>query len=177
MTTGTIIKNINIVNEGEITKADLLIENGLIRSIGNLSDLKNVNEIDGTGKYLFPGIIDGQVHFRDPGLTHKGDLYTESKAGIAGGVTSFIDMPNTVPNVLTMEILNHKYQIAHEKSLANFGFIAKSIADTANGFNRKLNALRLISVEFFSNSLNINIHYVRFRIKADGPNVLQNFLA
>jgi dihydroorotase len=122
MTSRTIIKNINIVNEGQITNADLLIENGLIHSIGNLSDLKNVKEIDGTDKYLFPGIIDGQVHFREPGLTHKGDLYTESKAGIAGGVTSFIDMPNTVPNVLTMEILNQKYQIAHEKSLANFGF-------------------------------------------------------
>lgn len=78
--------------------------------------------IDGTGKYLFPGIIDGQVHFREPGLTHKGDLYTESKAAVAGGVTSFIDMPNTVPNVLTMEILDEKYRLASERSLANFGF-------------------------------------------------------
>jgi dihydroorotase len=78
--------------------------------------------IDGTGKYLLPGVIDGQVHFREPGLTHKADLYTESKAAVAGGVTSFIDMPNTVPNVLNMEILNEKYRIAAEMSLANFGF-------------------------------------------------------
>jgi dihydroorotase len=117
-----LIKNISIVNEGKITVADLLIDNGFIHSIGQLIDHENVNVVDGKGKYLFPGIIDGQVHFRDPGLTHKGDLYTESKAAIAGGVTSFIDMPNTFPNVLTMEILNEKYHLASEKSLANFGF-------------------------------------------------------
>jgi dihydroorotase len=122
MTEKTIIKNISIVNEGQITVADLLIDNGIIHSIGQPIDQKNVKIIDGTGKYLFPGIIDGQVHFREPGLTHKGDLYTESKAAIAGGVTSFIDMPNTFPNVLTMEILDEKYRIAAEKSLANFGF-------------------------------------------------------
>jgi dihydroorotase len=122
MTEKTIIKNISIVNEGQITVADLLIDNGIIHSIGQPIDQKNVKIIDGTGKYLFPGIIDGQVHFREPGLTHKGDLYTESKAAIAGGVTSFIDMPYTFPNVLTMEILDEKYRIAAEKSLANFGF-------------------------------------------------------
>ncbi|WP_039927724.1 dihydroorotase [Leptospira yanagawae] len=123
MTKKTLIKNISIVNEGQITVADLLIDNGLIRLIGQLIDHKNVKVVDGTGKYLFPGIIDGQVHFREPGLTHKGDLYTESKAAIAGGVTSFIDMPNTFPNVLTIDILNEKYRIASEKSLANFGFL------------------------------------------------------
>ena len=122
MTEKTLIKNISIVNEGQIIVADLLIDNGLIHSIGRLIDHENANVIDGTGKYLFPGIIDGQVHFRDPGLTHKGDLYTESRAAVAGGVTSFIDMPNTVPNVLTMDILNEKYQIASKKSLANYGF-------------------------------------------------------
>ena len=117
-----LIKNISIVNEGKITIDDLLIENGSIHSIGQLNDIENVKVIDGTGKFLFPGIIDGQVHFREPGLTHKGDLYTESKAAVAGGVTSFIDMPNTVPNVLTIDILNEKYKIASEKSLANFSF-------------------------------------------------------
>ena len=122
MTEKTLIKNISIVNEGQIIVADLLIDNGLIQSIEQLIVNKNVKVVDGTGKYLFPGIIDGQVHFREPGLTHKGDLYTESKAAIAGGVTSFIDMPNTFPNVLTIDILNEKYQIASEKSLANFGF-------------------------------------------------------
>jgi len=122
MTERTLIKNINIVNEGQIIVTDLLIDNGLIQKIGRHNDDQNAKVIDGTGKFLFPGIIDGQVHFRQPGLTHKGDLYTESKAAIAGGVTSFIDMPNTFPNVLTIDILNEKYQIASEKSLANFGF-------------------------------------------------------
>jgi dihydroorotase len=118
----TLIKNISIVNEGKITITDLLINNGIIQKIGEITESIDAQIIDGTGKFLFPGIIDGQVHFRDPGLTHKGDLYTESKAAVAGGVTSFIDMPNTVPNVLNMDILNEKYKIASEKSLANYGF-------------------------------------------------------
>jgi dihydroorotase len=122
MTERTLIKNISIVNEGQIILSDILIDNGVIQKIGLLTDITNSKIIDGTGKYLIPGIIDGQVHFRDPGLTHKGDLYSESKAAVAGGVTSFIDMPNTFPNVLTIEILEEKYQIASEKSLANYGF-------------------------------------------------------
>ena len=117
-----LIKNISIINEGQITEADVLIEGNFIQKIGTINDESNARLIDGKGKYLFPGIIDGQVHFRDPGLTHKGDMLTESKAAVAGGVTSFIDMPNTVPNVLSMEILNEKYRIASEKSLANYGF-------------------------------------------------------
>lgn len=118
----TIIKNISIVNEGKIVVSDILIDNGLILKTGHGIDGNGARVIDGTGKYLFPGIIDGQVHFREPGLTHKGDLYTESRAAVAGGITSYIDMPNTVPNVLTVEILNEKYKLASEKSLANFGF-------------------------------------------------------
>jgi len=117
-----LIQSISIVNEGKITVADILIEDGKIRQVGHVSDASDARLIDGSGKYAFPGIIDGQVHFRDPGLTHKGDLYTESRAAVAGGVTSFIDMPNTLPNVLSMDILNQKYRIASEKSLANFGF-------------------------------------------------------
>jgi dihydroorotase len=122
MIENTLIKNINIVNEGQIIVADLLIENGIIQKIGKVDDSLYQYIIDGTSKYLFPGIIDGQVHFREPGLTHKGNIYTESKAAVAGGVTSYIDMPNTLPNVLTVEILEEKYKIATEKSLANFGF-------------------------------------------------------
>ncbi|MBX9889383.1 MAG: dihydroorotase [Flavobacteriaceae bacterium] len=118
----TLIKNISIVNEGKIVLTDLLINNGLIERIGQHDDEESTNVFDGTGKFLFPGIIDGQVHFREPGLTHKGDFYSESKAAIAGGVTSFIDMPNTIPNVLTMELLNEKYELASVKSLANYGF-------------------------------------------------------
>jgi len=124
MSTKTLIKNCSLVNEGQIRVADVWIEDGLIQKIGQIEDLNDdaATVIDGTGKFLFPGIIDGQVHFREPGLTHKGDLYTESKAALAGGVTSFIDMPNTSPNVLSMDILNEKYRIASEQSLANFGF-------------------------------------------------------
>ena len=112
MTQKTLIKNISIVNERQIIVGDILVNDGVIQQIGDIQVTDNTRVIDGTGKFLFPGIIDGQVHFRDPGLTHKGDLYTESKAAIAGGVTSFIDMPNTFPNVLTIDILNEKYQIA-----------------------------------------------------------------
>lgn len=132
MTGRTLIKNVSIVNEGKITVSDLLIDKGIIQKIGQLNEADSTNVIDGTGKYLLPGIIDGQVHFRDPGLTHKGDLYTESKAAVAGGVTSFIDMPNTNPNVLTMDILNEKYRIASEKSLANFGFFLGVNGDNLN---------------------------------------------
>jgi dihydroorotase len=122
MTAKILIKNINIVKEGKILIADILVADGLIHKIGKVNEEKSFTVIDGTGKYVFPGIIDGQVHFRDPGLTHKGDLYTESKAAVAGGVTSFIDMPNTYPNVLSMDLLNEKNKLASEKSLANFGF-------------------------------------------------------
>ncbi|MFT5737668.1 MAG: dihydroorotase [Maribacter sp.] len=117
-----LIKNTTIVNEGKAFVADILLANGCIQQIGNIDSELDHNVIDGTGKHLFPGIIDGQVHFRDPGLTHKGDLYTESKAAIAGGVTSFIDMPNTVPNILTFESLKEKYEIASKKSMANYSF-------------------------------------------------------
>lgn len=122
MSQSTLIKNSSIVNEGKITTTDVLISNGRIQQIGRIDSQPQYKIIDGTGKHLFPGIIDGQVHFRDPGLTHKGDLYTESKAAIAGGVTSFIDMPNTVPNILTVKSLKEKYEIASKKSLANYSF-------------------------------------------------------
>ena len=118
----TLIKNTTIVNEGKSFIADVLLADGFIKQIGNIAIKSNYKVIDGTGKHLFPGIIDGQVHFRDPGLTHKGDLYTESKAAIAGGITSFIDMPNTVPNILTVKSLQEKYELASKKSLANYSF-------------------------------------------------------
>jgi dihydroorotase len=117
-----LIKNTNVVNEGKSFIADLLISDGIIEKIGSIEIESSYKVIDGTGKHLFPGIIDCQVHFRDPGLTHKGDLYTESKAAVSGGVTSFIDMPNTIPNILTPESLREKYEIASKKSLANYSF-------------------------------------------------------
>ncbi|MBX2946690.1 MAG: dihydroorotase [Cyclobacteriaceae bacterium] len=145
MTARKLIKNISIVNERQIIVADLLIDNGVVQKIGQLNDDNNATVIDGTGKYLLPGIIDGQVHFREPGLTHKGDFYTESKAAVAGGVTSFIDMPNTIPNVLTTDILNEKYKIASEKSLANFGFLLGVNGDNLDEVI-KLNTSKLLGV-------------------------------
>ena len=125
----TLIKNIQIVNKHSIKQGDILIINGMIDKIGSgIIDLDAL-EIDGTGKYAFPGVIDGQVHFREPGLTHKGTIYSESKAAVAGGVTSFIDMPNTIPNVISIEGLNEKYSIASENALANYGFFLGVNAD------------------------------------------------
>ncbi|MBS1599278.1 MAG: dihydroorotase [Bacteroidetes bacterium] len=118
-----LIKSISIVNEGKITVADVLIENQRIKKIGsNIQPSSNVTEINGEKKFLLPGAIDDQVHFREPGLTHKASIYTESKAAVAGGVTSFMEMPNTVPPAFTQELLEAKYQIASRSSLANYSF-------------------------------------------------------
>jgi dihydroorotase len=119
-----LIKNVQVVNEGRIIAADVLIKNGRIEKIGELITQADstVTEIIGEGKYLLPGAIDDQVHFREPGLTHKATIYSEAKAAIAGGVTSFMEMPNTVPNALTQELLEEKYAIASKTSLANYSF-------------------------------------------------------
>lgn len=118
-----LIRNAQIVNEGRITEADVLVENGFIAQIGSgLSD-QNVSQIiDANGQYLLPGVIDDQVHFREPGLTHKATIRSESRAAVAGGVTSFMEMPNTVPNALTQELLADKYAIAGRSSFANYSF-------------------------------------------------------
>lgn len=119
----TKICNAFIVNEGKIEEADLLIEGKFISRIEkDLSTVSASKTIDAQGLYLLPGLIDDQVHFREPGLTHKADIFTESRAAVAGGVTSFMEMPNTVPNTLTQELLEDKYQIAASKSLANYSF-------------------------------------------------------
>jgi dihydroorotase len=118
-----LIKNITMVNEGESINTDILLKNGRIEKIGtSLQTDFRVTEIDGERKHLLPGAIDDQVHFREPGLTHKATIYTEAKAAIAGGVTSFMEMPNTVPPVFTQELLENKYQIAGHNSLANYSF-------------------------------------------------------
>ena len=117
-----LLQNCTLVNEGKIQQTDVLVQDGVIQQIGILTNHTADRVINGTGQFLLPGIIDGQVHFRDPGLTHKGDIHSESRAAVAGGVTSYIDMPNTKPNVLSLEILQEKYRIAAEKSLANYGF-------------------------------------------------------
>lgn len=118
----TLISNALLINEGKIFLADVFIQNGLIAQIGQSLYVQADESIDAEGKYLMPGIIDDQVHFREPGLTHKGELYTESKAAVAGGITSFMEMPNTKPQTLTQELLEQKYQRAKEVSLANYSF-------------------------------------------------------
>src|SRR5579875_3629378 len=118
-----LIKNIHVVNEGRITPSDILISNERIEKIApNISVHYAVEEVNGEGKYLLPGAIDDQVHFREPGLTHKATIYTEAKAAIAGGVTSFMEMPNTQPPAFTQELLEEKYQRAAQTSLANYSF-------------------------------------------------------
>ena len=129
-----LIKNILVVNEGSITAADVLIINGRIEKIRpQISAISGgCIEINGEGKYLLPGCIDDQVHFREPGLTHKATIYTEAKAAVAGGVTSFMEMPNTIPNALTQELLEDKYKIASQTSLANYSFYMGTGNDNAD---------------------------------------------
>ncbi|MBI2269981.1 MAG: dihydroorotase [Bacteroidetes bacterium] len=119
----TIIRNAVIVNEGKTFTGHLLIEDKRIKKISEQEITDKADKVvDAAGKYLLPGCIDDQVHFREPGLVHKADIYTESKAAVAGGVTSFMDMPNTVPNTLTQDLLEAKYEQGSEKSLANYSF-------------------------------------------------------
>jgi dihydroorotase len=118
----TLIKNAQIVNEGKIYKSDILIENQEITEISSEITIDANKVINAEGLHLLPGIIDDQVHFREPGLTHKANIYTESKAAVAGGITSFMEMPNTNPQVLTQKLLEDKYQIASETSIANYSF-------------------------------------------------------
>lgn len=120
-----LIKNANIVNEGEIVKGDVLVENGRIAEISETISAKSseTKVIDADGSYLLPGMIDDQVHFREPGLTHKANIETESKAAVAGGITSFIEMPNTVPHATTIELLEDKFDIASKTSWANYSFM------------------------------------------------------
>jgi dihydroorotase len=117
-----LIKTATVVNEGKQFIADLFIKNGFIEQIGSSLNIAADQEINAEGLHLLPGCIDDQVHFREPGLTYKGDLTSESRAAVAGGITSFMEMPNTVPNTLTQELLENKYQLAAEKSLANYSF-------------------------------------------------------
>ncbi|AWG24955.1 dihydroorotase [Flavobacterium kingsejongi] len=126
-----LIKNAKIVNEGQIFEGDVLIENDIIVEIADSISAKSADckIIDAEGNYLIPGMIDDQVHFREPGLTHKGDIASESRAAVAGGITSFIEQPNTVPNAVTQELLEQKYQIAAEKSYANYSFMMGATND------------------------------------------------
>ena len=124
MTQSTLIKNARIVNENNIFLSDVLIENEIIREISTeIKVPENVEIIDAEGKFLIPGFIDDQVHFREPGLTHKANISTESRAAVAGGITTFIEMPNTVPQATTQDLLEDKFKIAANDSYANYSFM------------------------------------------------------
>jgi dihydroorotase len=135
-----LIQNTTIINEGKSFRGDLLIKDEIISAIGSPGQLKapsGAKSIDASGLLLIPGVIDDQVHFREPGLTHKGDIFSETRAAAAGGITSFMDMPNTIPQTVTMEALNDKYILGSERSLINYSF---NIGATNNNLNEILKA-------------------------------------
>ncbi len=164
-----LIKNAQIVNEGKIIQSDILIENDLISKIQpNISEEAN-QIIDASGKYLLPGVIDDQVHFREPGLTHKGDIESESRSAIAGGTTSFIEQPNTVPNAVTQELLADKYELARQKSFANYGFMMGGTNDNLEEV-LKTNPRNVPGIKLFLGSSTGNM-------LVDNPETLENIFS
>ncbi|WP_420154900.1 dihydroorotase [Siphonobacter sp.] len=147
-----LILNVQLVNEGQIRPADVFIKDGLIEKIGTgLSGLNADRVIDAKGQYLLPGVIDDQVHFREPGLTHKATIRSEARAAVSGGVTSFMEMPNTVPNALTQELLADKYAIASRSSLANYSFFMGASNDNYDEVMRT-DATQVCGVKIFMGS-------------------------
>jgi dihydroorotase len=161
-----LIKNAQIVNEGKIFSGDILVKNGRVENISpSISVDYRVNEINAEGKHLFPGAIDDQVHFREPGLTHKANIYTEAKAAVAGGVTTFMEMPNTVPNALTQELLEDKYKIAEKMALANYSFFMGTSNDNLEEV-LKTNPQNVCGVKIFMGSSTGSM-------LVDNPNILE----
>ncbi|ROI08108.1 dihydroorotase [Chryseobacterium sp. H3056] len=165
-----LLQNATIVNENQIFESDLLIENDLISKIGKNISSENVDKIiDATGKYLLPGIIDDQVHFREPGLTWKGDIESESRAAVAGGITSFMEQPNTVPNAVTQELLEKKYEIAAKKSFANYSFMMGGTNDNLDEV-LKTNPRNVAGIKLFLGSSTGNM-------LVDNPETLKNIFS
>ncbi len=163
----TLLKNATIVNEFRIFTGDVLLDNDLISKIGAEISEENIDRvIDATGKYLLPGIIDDQVHFREPGLTWKGDIESESRAAVAGGITSFIEQPNTVPNAVTQELLEEKYKIAARKSFANYSFMMGGTNDNLEEI-LKTNSRNVAGIKLFLGSSTGNM-------LVDNPETLEN---
>ena len=164
-----LIKNAQIVNEGKIIQSDILIENNLISKIEPHISEEADQIIDASGKYLLPGVIDDQVHFREPGLTHKGDIESESRSAIAGGTTSFIEQPNTVPNAVTQELLADKYELARQKSFANYGFMMGGTNDNLEEV-LKTNPRNVPGIKLFLGSSTGNM-------LVDNPETLENIFS
>ena len=171
MSSQTLIKNAKIVNEGSIIEGDILIENDIIREINTSISVKSsdVKVIDAEGNYVLPGAIDDQVHFREPGLTHKADIETESKAAVAGGITSFIEMPNTNPQTTTVEKLEEKFAIADKSSYANYSFM---FGGTNNNLDEilKVDAKSVAGLKLFLGSSTGNM-------LVDDPEILEKIFA
>ncbi|SDC33710.1 dihydroorotase [Niabella drilacis] len=167
-----LIRNINVVNEGKTVAADVLIRDEKIEKIaGAITFNGSTTEINGEGKYLLPGVIDDQVHFREPGLTHKATIYTESKAAVAGGVTSFMEMPNTVPPAFTLELLEEKYETARQTSLANYSFfIGTNNQNAADALAANAYKDRICGIKAFMGSSTGNL-------LVDNPLVLEKLFA
>jgi dihydroorotase len=164
-----LIKSATIVNEGKQTQADLLIKNGFIEKIAGNIDAKADKEINAEGLHLFPGCIDDQVHFREPGLTHKGNIASESRAAVAGGITSFMEMPNTVPNALSQQLLQDKYDIAAKNSPANYSFFMGASNDNLDEVLRT-DAKNVCGVKVFMGSSTGNM-------LVDNPTTLEHLFA
>jgi dihydroorotase len=148
-----LLQGATIINEGKSFKGSVLIDGDKIKQIIRQGDElpKAAKTIDITGKWIVPGAIDDQVHFREPGLTHKGDIYTEAKAAVAGGVTSYMEMPNTTPPTTTIEALEQKYQLAAEKSLANYSFYMGATNDNLDEL-KKVDPKKVCGVKVFMGS-------------------------
>ena len=166
-----LIKNARIVNEGSITNRDLLIEGKKISNIDSSISVKNnlTKVIDANGKFLMPGMIDDQVHFREPGLTHKANISTESRAAIAGGITSFIEMPNTIPNATTITELNKKFDIASNTSYANYSFMFGGTNDNLDEI-LKVDSKKVAALKLFLGSSTGNM-------LVDNPKVLEEIFS
>ena len=166
-----LIRNAKIVNEGAIFEGDILIENEFIKEIAEKISPKSSDcvIIDAEGSYVMPGAIDDQVHFREPGLTHKGNIETESRAAVAGGITSFIEQPNTVPNAVTQELLEDKYQIAAKTSYANYSFMMGGTNDNLDEV-LKTNPRNVAGIKLFLGSSTGNM-------LVDNPEVLEKIFS
>ncbi|NBW71681.1 MAG: dihydroorotase [Flavobacteriia bacterium] len=147
-----LLKNGTIINEGRVFSSNILIKEDRIEKIGGIIENNcGAIEIDASGKLIIPGCIDDQVHFREPGLTHKGTIFSESRAAVAGGITSFMEMPNTVPNALTQELLEEKYAIASKSSIANFSFFMGASNDNLDEV-LKTNPTNVCGIKVFMGS-------------------------
>ncbi len=165
-----LILNAKIVNEGKVFEGDVFVRGQTIEKIGNNLQSQSAGQvIDAKGKILLPGVIDDQVHFREPGLTHKGTIYTESRAAVAGGVTSFMEMPNTVPPTFTQELLEQKYQIASRTSLANYSFFIGASNDNLEEV-LKTDTRKVCGLKIFMGSSTGNL-------LVDDPKLLEGFFS